>query len=59
MQLVDLRSPRSEAFYKSVDAARTCLREEFFQKECGRQAPVVNCVGHTHIDIACHTPGPG
>lgn len=52
VQLVDLRSPRSEAFYKSVDAARTCLREEFFQKECGRQAPVVNCVGHTHIDIA-------
>ncbi len=52
VQLVDLRSPRSESFYKSVDAARTCLREEFFQKECGRQAPVVNCVGHTHIDIA-------
>ena len=52
VQLVDLRSPFSPAFYESVEAARTCLREEFFQKECGRQAPVVNCVGHTHIDIA-------
>ncbi len=52
VQLVDLRSPRSEAFYESVTAARTCLREEFVRKDCGGPAPVVHCVGHTHIDVA-------
>ena len=52
VQLVDLRSPFSPAFYESVEAARTCLREEFVQKDCGREAPLVHCVGHTHIDVA-------
>lgn len=33
VQLVDLRSPFSPAFYESVEAARTCLREEFVQKD--------------------------
>ena len=52
VNLIDLRSPHSEAYAQSVDAARTFLREEFYGKLCSTEGkPVVHCIGHTHIDV--------
>ncbi len=50
-QLLDLRDIYSDAFYKSVAAARASLKEAFYTtvREGG---PIVNCIGHTHIDVA-------
>ena len=52
VDMVDLRSPGSAAFYESVRAARKYLKEEFYGKVCGGLAPTVYTVGHTHIDVA-------
>lgn len=52
VQMLDLRRPYSDSFYISVAAAGKYMRDEFFQKICGAPAPVVHCVGHTHIDVA-------
>lgn len=50
--LVDLRCPLSEAFYESIRSAREYMEREFYAGICGGNAPVVHCVGHTHIDVA-------
>ena len=52
LALLDLRTPGSDSFYKSVAAARAYLQREFYEG-CCRPAPVTEaCVGHTHIDVA-------
>ena len=48
---LDWSNPGSEAFYASVDAARQYLREGL-QREQKASAVVVQCIGHTHIDVA-------
>lgn len=50
--LLDLREGGGERFRVSVSNARKYLRKEFYEKVCGGAAPVVHCVGHTHIDVA-------
>lgn len=52
VQLLDLREIHSVAFYQSVEAARTYLDESFYHGICGKSNAVVNCIGHTHIDVA-------
>lgn len=52
VRLLDLRKPGGDCFRASVEAARDYLRREFYEKVCGAPAPVVHCVGHTHIDVA-------
>ena len=52
VRLLDLREPGGERFRSSVAEARDYLRREFYEKACGGGAPVVHCVGHTHIDVA-------
>ena len=49
---IDFRNVKSEAFYKSVDDAISYLEEEFYKKACGKNDAVVDCIGHTHIDVA-------
>lgn len=49
---VDLRQPRSEEFYKTLREATDYLKEEFYKKVCGNSSSTVNCIGHTHIDVA-------
>lgn len=51
VRLLDLRED-GERFRASVTGAREYLRREFYGKACGGDAPVVHCVGHTHIDVA-------
>ena len=50
--MLDLRDPYSAAFYASVAAARRYMKEEFYESFCQRQPVTVDCVGHTHIDVA-------
>ena len=50
--LIDFREIKSSDFYKSVDNAIVYLEEEFYKKICGRHSAIVNCIGHTHIDVA-------
>ena len=49
---LDLRDVFSPEFYESVKAASDYLREEFYGNICGKSEAVVNCIGHTHIDVA-------
>ena len=49
---LDLRVPKSEAFYTSVAKTHTFMQEEFYGKLCGDNGVTVSCVGHTHIDVA-------
>lgn len=51
--LIDMRSPKNEAYYASLEQARAFLAGELYGRLCGDpDAPVVNCIGHTHIDVA-------
>ncbi len=50
--LVDLRMPFSEEFYASVDNALEFIKVELYEKLCSKEGkPIVNCIGHTHIDV--------
>lgn len=49
---LDLRQVHSQAFFDSLAQAQAYLDKEFYQKRCGKEAPVICCVGHTHIDVA-------
>lgn len=50
--LIDLRVPKSEAFYDSVERAIEFIDVELYSKLCSKEGkPIVNCIGHTHIDI--------
>ena len=50
--LLDLRVPRSPAYYASVERAADFLKTEFYGKICTPAGkPVVTCIGHTHIDV--------
>ncbi|MCC8066750.1 MAG: glycosyl hydrolase-related protein [Clostridiales bacterium] len=52
LNLLDLRRAYSKEFYESLDRAQEYLTREFYEKQCGCDAPVIDCVGHTHIDVA-------
>ncbi|MBO5453247.1 MAG: alpha-mannosidase [Clostridia bacterium] len=54
--LIDFREPYSKEYYKSVDEAIKYLADEFYGKECGQSDITVNCLGHSHIDIAWRWP---
>ncbi|MCQ2448591.1 MAG: glycosyl hydrolase-related protein [Clostridia bacterium] len=51
INLVDFRNPHSDAFYASVEAAKDYLHRHFYNGVCGSNE-TVNCIGHTHIDVA-------
>ncbi len=50
--IIDFRNPFSDAYYASIDAALAFIEEELYNKLCSTEGkPVVNCIGHSHIDI--------
>ena len=49
---LDLRVPKSEDFYRSVEETRQYLHDEFYGKLCGGNGATISCIGHTHIDVA-------
>lgn len=50
--LVCLRSPYSSEYYDSLETAEKFLQQKFYQETCGSSQAVVDCIGHTHIDVA-------
>lgn len=53
LEILDLRKPYSENYYKSVNEALNYLRDNFYEAECGKSNEgTVACIGHTHIDVA-------
>lgn len=52
INLLDLRTPYSEAFNASVQAAREFLAVELYEKRAGDDEVIATCIGHTHIDVA-------
>lgn len=49
--VLDLRIPYSDCYYKSVQEARAILKREFYTN-VDDSLPIVSAIGHTHIDIA-------
>lgn len=54
--LIDFRQPYTAEYYESVQKAKDYLKREFYEKECGKSAVTVNCLGHSHIDVAWRWP---
>lgn len=52
VNLLDLRQPGNPAFYESLKRAEAQLQKELYQTACGHSTVTVDCVGHTHIDVA-------
>jgi alpha-mannosidase len=52
VNILDLRKPFSENFYKSIKEANEYLEKEFYSEFCGKSEATAVCVGHTHIDVA-------
>ncbi|MBQ6240519.1 MAG: alpha-mannosidase [Firmicutes bacterium] len=42
----------SAAYYKGMRAASRLMHDEFYNGICGKSDLIVNCIGHTHIDVA-------
>lgn len=51
VNLLDLRKPGSEAYYRTAAEAEALLHDRFYT-EPGNSEATVCCVGHTHIDVA-------
>ncbi|MCD8104871.1 MAG: glycosyl hydrolase-related protein [Lachnospiraceae bacterium] len=52
VNLIDLRTPYSEAFYQSVQEASDYLDQALYTDMAGWDDVVATCIGHTHIDVA-------
>lgn len=49
---IDMREIFSDAYYRSIEAAERLIQTELYEKLCSKQGkPVVNFIGHTHIDM--------
>lgn len=52
VNLLDLRTPYSEEFYRSLKNAQDYISGELYGKMAGFSDVTATCIGHTHIDVA-------
>ena len=52
INLLDLRTPYSEDFYRSVREASAYIRKALYEDMAGYEDVIATCIGHTHIDVA-------
>ncbi len=52
INLLDLRTPYSDAYMASVGEARAYLQKHLYQALGGHDEIIASCIGHTHIDVA-------
>ncbi len=52
VNLLDLRTPYSEEFYASIQAASDYISRKIYTDLAGWQEITASCIGHTHIDVA-------
>ncbi len=51
VNLIDFRKVYSKEFYVSLETSKEYLYKHFYGELCGSKE-TVNCIGHTHIDVA-------
>lgn len=50
--LLDMREIYGDAYFESIREADAFIEEELYNKLCTTEGkPIVNCLGHTHIDV--------
>lgn len=52
INLLDLRTPYSDAFYKSLREASAYIDKALYEDMAGYDDVIATCIGHTHIDVA-------
>ncbi|MDO5022429.1 MAG: alpha-mannosidase [Eubacteriales bacterium] len=52
VNLIDLREPYSEGFYRTVRQAREYLKKHLYEELGGNTDVIATCIGQTHIDVA-------
>ena len=52
VNFLDLRTPYSEEFYRTVDEASAYIERALYSEMAGFSDVVATCIGHTHIDVA-------
>ena len=52
INLLDLRTPYSEGFYRSVREASAYIQKALYEDMAGYEDVIATCIGHTHIDVA-------
>ena len=52
VNLLDLRDPYSDEFYRTVREARAYLDKALYTDLAGSDEVIASCIGHTHIDVA-------
>lgn len=52
VNILDLRKPYSDNYYRSILSANEYLESEFYGKYCTDDKITAWCVGHSHIDVA-------
>lgn len=52
VNMLDLRTPYSDAFYATLKEADAWLWENLYEKRGGCEDVIATCIGHTHIDVA-------
>ena len=50
--MLDLRTPYSDDFYKSLQKAQEYITKAVYQDMAGHNEIIASCIGHTHIDVA-------
>lgn len=50
--ILDLRTPYSDDFYKSLQKAQEYITKTVYQDMAGHNEIIASCIGHTHIDVA-------
>ncbi|WMJ88730.1 alpha-mannosidase [Anaerocolumna sp. MB42-C2] len=49
---LDLRTPYSKEFYKTLEEADSYLEKALYEDMAGYEDVIATCIGHTHIDVA-------
>ncbi len=49
---LDLRTPYSEEFYRSIREAEDFVQKALYEDMTGYADVIATCIGHTHIDVA-------
>lgn len=52
VNLIDLRTPYSEEFYRTLNEASDYIDKALYTDMAGYQDVIATCIGHTHIDVA-------
>ena len=52
VNLLDLRTPYSDEFYRTLEEASSYIDRTLYAEHAGYQDVIATCIGHTHIDVA-------